>query len=153
MFRRRAITSLYKQARFAFSTNNTEGSYKKPDQVPEYDRVEFEPFKFNHEKHQVFSGYTMEELFGARYDRKVPDEVRRQQGFDTFMILLTIGLSLYLVAQSRNTWMVDDEYFKSYLYHDMNYRRAVNPEERRVQDIVDSALANDKAYQFIKRSK
>ncbi len=119
MLRRHFVRSVISTARRGFSeTKNTQTG-----QPPAYNPIEFEPFKFKHERENLIYGYTLQELYGKRYGHKQSPAVRREMSKDNIMMFIAIVGSLTLAIKSRDLWYEDAEVCENYLYHDMNYYR------------------------------
>lgn len=65
--------------------------------LPKYNPMEFEPFKYNYEKVQVIPGFTQREQFGIfigkNYSNTIKKEMRKDKIAFVFIILMTIVIS------------------------------------------------------------
>lgn len=133
MFRRKALSSIYRGSR-AFSEaskpNNGNGTPTDLPPAPKYNPIEFESFKFKHERNNIIYGYTLQELYGKRYGLKHSPEVRKEIFKDDIMMFIAIFGALGLAIASREKWHEDDETWEAYIYSDMNYVRSKDVEGR-----------------------
>jgi hypothetical protein len=133
MFRRKGLSTTYKALR-AFSEvnkpNNGNGNNKGTPSAPQYNELEFEAFKFKHERNSLIYGYTLQELYGKRYGLKHSPEVRREIAKDDIMMFIAIFGTLGLALASREQFYAEDKAFEDYLYSDMNYVRSKDTHNR-----------------------
>lgn len=73
---------------------------KKPfsneHKVPDYNPTEFEPFKFQRERNQIFHGYSFQELMGRSYGEKHSNFIRKEMAKDTIIFWILFGFIIYL---------------------------------------------------------
>jgi len=70
---------------------------------PEYDRREFDGYKYEYEKTQSHLGYTAEELLGKRYGLKHSEVIKKEMRKDNYMLLIATILVGTFVFQSRDS--------------------------------------------------
>lgn len=100
---------------------------------PEYDRREFDAYKYEWEKSQSHLGYTPEELFGTRYGLKHSEAIRKEMKKDSIMLvlgLLFVGAFYFRSRQSKNE---ENEAWEVYVHRNMGSVRAI-PKHARPQD-------------------
>lgn len=98
-------------------------SQTKGENVPTYDRAEFEPFKFKHERENLHYGYTLQELYGKRYGLKHSPQIRKEIGKDNIMIVVALLFTFSMALLNRQHQYEEDVAWENYHYHDMNYYR------------------------------
>lgn len=105
--------------------------YKPEDpSIPEYDPLDFEPFKLQVEKEKIAMGYTMEEVFGKYYGINHPPAIKREMTKDS-IVFTVVGIVLIVMAfQSANITRSEEKDFKEYLLHDMH---TIRPLPDRIQ--------------------
>ena len=79
---------------------------------PEYERREFDAYKYEYEKTQSHLGYSLEELFGKRYGLKHSEVIKKEMRKDTYVLLFAALLCTVFVAQSRNSRYEENVAFK-----------------------------------------
>jgi len=102
--------------------NNTNDS----NETPKYNPIEFEIFKFPHERDALLHGYTLQELYGSKYGLKHSPAVRQEISKDNIMIWIALGGVFTLAILSRNKDHQDTQAWKEYYYHDLTHVRTQN---------------------------
>jgi len=101
---------------------------RKPDETskhaaPKYDPLEYEHMKYADERNTYYSGYTAQELWGKKYGLKHSEDVKNEIRKDSIFAVFFIVSVMYFVIGARDKWIEEQEAFKTYLYHDMNFIR------------------------------
>ena len=120
MLRQKNLKTLVNNARFAFSSSNG-----KEVQSVKYDPIEFEPFKFSHERERIYAGYSPEELYGTRYGLKHSEKIKNEMRKDSFMFVFALIAGISFAIGSRNRQWHDDEAYTQYVHRDMNTVRPI----------------------------
>ncbi len=118
-----SFRTLFTQSRRCFSQTDYNNTGLKENGVPVYNPTEYEPFKFKHERENLFYGYTMQELYGKRYGMKHSPQIRREIAKDNIMIVISLTLMLSLALTDRTEQNREEDAWQDYFYHDMNYYR------------------------------
>jgi hypothetical protein len=72
--------------------------FSKDAKAPAYNPIEFEPFKFERERNQIFHGYSFQELFGKAYGEKHSNLIRKEMNKDNIVFWVLISAILYLAV-------------------------------------------------------
>ena len=103
------------------NTNSNNGDGK--GEVPKYNPIEYELFKFPHERDSLMHGYTLQELYGKKYGLKHSPAIKHEISKDNIMIVIAVVFSFTLAILSRNKDHEDEKAWLEYYYHDMSYVR------------------------------
>eukprot|EP01017_Pseudomicrothorax_dubius_P011825 TRINITY_DN1452_c0_g3_i1.p1 TRINITY_DN1452_c0_g3~~TRINITY_DN1452_c0_g3_i1.p1 ORF type:complete len:155 (-),score=30.07 TRINITY_DN1452_c0_g3_i1:147-611(-) len=125
---RSGVTTTFAR-RFAVNTGNGEGQpngakngneYPRP---PNYDPMEYEPFKFDVERQSLGIGYTTEELYGKRFGMRYSTSVERETIKDTIMFYVVVFGTLFGLMLSRDSVLQEEDAFLTYLHSNMQNNR------------------------------
>eukprot|EP01016_Furgasonia_blochmanni_P033837 TRINITY_DN357_c0_g2_i1.p1 TRINITY_DN357_c0_g2~~TRINITY_DN357_c0_g2_i1.p1 ORF type:complete len:187 (-),score=36.66 TRINITY_DN357_c0_g2_i1:129-689(-) len=124
----RRVSTLARQSQRFFATNNNNNNTNNTDsagKAPTLHKTEFEPFKFGYERQNLEVGYTIQELYGARFGLKHSPSVKREMLKDSILFCVGLFFIFYLAARSRDKTLSEDSAFKEYLYSELNTVRAI----------------------------
>ena len=112
--------------RFCFSTTSS-----KDKLGPEYDKREFDAFKYDYEKRKNYLGYTSEELYGKRYGLKHSPAILKEMKKDNYMLVLMSFLTLMFAKISRDRRLEQDDAWSAYVHRDMSLVREIPAHARK----------------------
>lgn len=92
---------------------------------PEYDKREFDAFKYEYEKRRNHLGYTSEELFGKRYGLKHSLLIINEMKKDNYMFYLALFLSGVFVYVSRRNRYEENVDWDVFVHRDMHTVRPI----------------------------
>ena len=111
--------------------------FSTPERLgPEYDRREFDAYKYEYEKTQSHLGYSLEELFGKRYGLKHSETIRKEMRKDNYVLVLAVILAGVFIATSRSRRYDENVAFSNYVHRNMHTVRPI-PEHARPKEYQD----------------
>lgn len=98
-----------------FGADHNLGKQNKPRVIPEYNPLEFEPFKYARERAQLYKGYTYEELYGVYRSIEHSNVIKKEIRKDTIVMWLVIlGMGYYAFNAKKNIHAFEDAWLTGY---------------------------------------
>ena len=92
-------------------------TFGKQKPLHEYNPVEFEPFKFQYEREELFKGFTQDELFQRDFGERHSNQVRRDMSLDSFIaISIFVASAIFGVLKKDSIFEFElawDEYYQA----------------------------------------